>query len=158
MKTLKTLLALPYLAGLAAYYVVAVTFGWVETVDGIDIRVRNFTEEIEMKKFGYVMLGLGLIIFLIGAAFGLEWLGIKWKGFFGPKHEAVRREVFKQTRSYNEGKEQELLKLRLEYMRASEEDKAALASTIRHQFADYDENLIDSSELRSFLKQIKYGH
>lgn len=111
-----------------------------------------------MKTFGYVMLGLVSIVLLVSLAFGLEWAGIKWYGFFGPKREAVRREVFKQTRSYNEGKEQELLKYRLEYMRAeSEEDKNAIASTIRMAFADYDENLLDSEELRTFLRDIKYG-
>ena len=95
---------------------------------------------------------------LLSVAFGLEWAGIKWYGFFGPKHAAVRREVFKQTRSYNEGKEQELIKLRLEYLQANDvEAKRAIASTIRHSFADYDESLLDSSELRAFLKQIKYS-
>lgn len=111
-----------------------------------------------MKVFGYVVLGVVGLVLLASLAFGLEWAGIKWYGFFGPKREAVRREVFKQTRSYNEGKEQELIKLRLEYMRESDEDaKKALASAIRHSFADYDEALIDSAELRTFLKTIKYG-
>ena len=111
-----------------------------------------------MKVLGYVVLAILGVLILASLAFGLEWAGIKWYGFLGPKREAVRREVFKQTRSYNEGKEQELIKLRLEYMRASDEDKNVLASAIRHSFADYDENLIDSTELRAFLKQIKYGN
>ena len=111
-----------------------------------------------MKTIGYIVISVASIIMLASLAFGLEWAGIKWYGFFGPKREAVRREVFKQTRSYNEGKEQELIKLRLEYLREENQDaKQAIASTIRHSFADYDENLIDSSELRTFLKQIKYG-
>jgi len=111
-----------------------------------------------MKVFGRIVLGVIGIVLLASLAFGLEWVGIKWYGFFGPKREAVRREVFKQTRSYNEGKEQELVKLRLEYVRETDgEAKKALASTIRHSFADYDENLLDSEELRSFLKQIKYS-
>lgn len=112
-----------------------------------------------MKKIGYVLLGLLALALLAGAAFGLEWAGIKWYGFFGPKRAAVRRQVFKQTRSYNEAKEQELLKYRLEYMRATEDaDKKAIASTIRMGFADYDEKLLDSEELRTFLREIKYGY
>ncbi len=111
-----------------------------------------------MKIFGYITGAILTIVLLVSLAFGAEWMGIKWYGFFGPKRAAVRREVFKQTRSYNEGKEQELLKLRLEYLRAKTvEEKQILASTIRHLFADYDENLLDSAELRSFLKQIKYS-
>ena len=111
-----------------------------------------------MKVVKYVMLSLLIIVVLGSLTFGMEWAGIKWTGFFGPKREAVRREVFKQTRSYNEGKEQQLIKYRLEYLRASDEDeKKALASTIRLAFADYDENLLDSEELRKFLKEMKYG-
>lgn len=109
----------------------------------------------DVLKWGGLCL-LGLVVFLV-VAFTLELGGLQWKAFFGPKHEAVRREVFKQTRSYNEGKEQELLKYRLEYMRADEDGKRALASTIRHAFADYDETLL-SEELRSFLRDIKYGN
>jgi len=110
-----------------------------------------------MKIVGFVAVGIVVIVILLSAAFGLEWAGIKWYGFFGPKREAVRREVFKQTRSYNEGKEQELIKLRLEYLRETNEAaKKAIASTIRHSFADYDDSLIDSPELRAFLRQIKY--
>jgi len=111
-----------------------------------------------MKTFGWFMLVIVMIAVILAGAFGLEWAGIKWAGFFGPKREAVRREVFKQTRSYNEGKEQQLIKYRLEYLRASDEgEKEAIASTIRLAFADYDETLLDSEELRVFLKEMKYG-
>jgi len=110
-----------------------------------------------MKKVGYVSLGILAIVLMASLAFGMEWAGIKWKGFFGPKHEAVRREIYKQTRSYNEAKEQELLKYRLEYLREKDPAaKKAIANTIRMAFADYDENLLDSTELRSFLRSMKY--
>jgi hypothetical protein len=59
-----------------------------------------------MKIVGYIAIGIIVLVMLGSLAFGLEWAGIKWYGFFGPKRAAVRREVFKQTRSYNEGKEQ----------------------------------------------------
>lgn len=110
-----------------------------------------------MSKVKIVFLSIAGIVLCVVLAFGMELGGLQWQMFFGPKREAVRREVFKQTRSYNEGKEQELVKLRLEYMRADDESKGILQSTIRHSFSDYDENLLDSAELRSFLKQMKYG-
>ena len=115
-----------------------------------------------MKQFfatvGVIILIVAVIVGAIAFAFGAEWLGIAWKGYFNPKHEDVRRETFKRTRSYNEGKEQELIKLRLEYIREKDEtSKKAIASTIRLAFADYDEKLLESAELRSFLKEIKYG-
>jgi len=106
---------------------------------------------------GWIIAGVAGLTLLIVVAFTLELGGLQWKAFFGPKHEAVRREVFKQTRSYNEAKEQELLKYRLEYLRADEDGKRALASTIRHAFADYDDTLL-TEELRRFLREIKYGN
>lgn len=110
-----------------------------------------------MKRyFGLGILSLVGLTLVIALAFALELGGLQWKSFFGPRYEAVRREVFKQTRSYNEGKEQELLKYRLEYMRAEGSDRDAIASTIRLAFADYDETLL-TGELRNFLREIKYG-
>lgn len=93
----------------------------------------------------------------IALAFGLELGGLQWKRYFAPKHEEVRREVFMETRSFNEAKLQQLSKLRLEYLREDDADfKAALASTIRHTFAEYDETRLPQ-ELRTFLHEIKYG-
>lgn len=107
-----------------------------------------------MKTLGIIVASIGAVIVLIVLAFVLELGGLQWKRFFAPKHEAVRREVFKQTRSYNESKTQDLARFRLQYMRGSAEDKAALAATIRTMFADYDRNLLPN-ELSDFLYQIR---
>lgn len=110
------------------------------------------------KIFWFIEVPSGLVL-LIVLAFAFNLGGLEWSRFFGPRREAVRRDVFKQTRSYNEGKEQELIRLRRQYLLAkSDEDKAVLASTIRLTFADYDETLLDSTELRSFLRKIKYAN
>jgi hypothetical protein len=112
---------------------------------------------MKLKYMGIGALVLVGIALLIGLAFVLELGGLQWKRFFAPKHEDVRRDVFKRTRSYNEAKEQELLKYRLEYIRAKDPvEKEAIASTVRMAFSDYDESLLDSEELRRFLKEIKY--
>ena len=114
-----------------------------------------------MKKVLVVIGGaIGFVLMIalfIALAFGGEWFSLKWKSYFAPKHENVRRKVFKETRSYNEAKLQDLTKYRLEYMRAeTPEEKAVLASTIRHMFAEYDENRLPL-ELSQFLRTIKYG-
>jgi len=103
--------------------------------------------------------GIVLLVACLGSiAFGLEWAGLEWEGYFAPKHEAVRREVFKETRSYVEAKEQELLKYRLEYLRSKDKvEKEALASTIRHAFAEFDGNKLSSPELQEFLRDMKFG-
>ena len=112
-----------------------------------------------MRIFGWSVAGLLVLALLLSLAFGLDWLGIEWYGFLGPKREAKRRKVFRETRSYNEAKEQQLIKYRYEWMRAeTAEAKAAILATVRIAFADYDEDRLQSAELRSFLRQAKYGN
>jgi len=110
---------------------------------------------MKRKVILYTTLGL---VGLFALAVGSEFLGIGWLRFFGPKRESARREVFKATRSWNEAKEQELLKLRLEYIRETDPiTKEALAFTIRHKFADYPVDRLDTPELQDFLSRIKEG-
>lgn len=109
-----------------------------------------------MKTVGYIILGIIALISLILLAFAVELGGLQWKKFFAPRHENVRREVFKQTRSFNEAKSQELVKYRLEYMRSKDPaEKGAIASTIRLSFADYDTSKLPY-ELQMFVEEIKY--
>ena len=109
-----------------------------------------------MKIVGYILAGIVALALLIAVAFALELGGLQWKKFFAPKHEAVRREVFKQTRSFNEAKLQELTKYRLEYMLSKDPaEKGAIASTIRLAFADYDTSMLPS-ELQAFVEEVKY--
>lgn len=107
-----------------------------------------------MLKMRTVLIVLLVVLAILVLAFGLETLSLKWKSYFNPKHEEVRRKVFKATRSFNEGKVQELSKYRLEYLRSqSEDEKEAIASTIRMTFADYDTTKLNMT-LQRFLKQI----
>lgn len=107
---------------------------------------------------GWKIAGIGfmsiLILFiLIFAANEFEIFGVK---FWGVRKENARREVFEQTQSFVEGKRQDLLKYRHEWLKASNEDKLIIESTIRMSFANFDENkLKDFPELYEFLKEIK---
>lgn len=94
-----------------------------------------------------------LVVVILGADY---FIGYKWFSFIAPKKENVRREVFLNTRSYNEGKMQDLIKLRLEYIKADKDLKPVLKNTILHMFAEYDESKLPL-ELVSFLKEMKYG-
>ncbi|RLE38195.1 hypothetical protein DRJ17_04740 [Candidatus Woesearchaeota archaeon] len=116
------------------------------------------TRRKRRKKYFLRALAAAAGIVILGILmFGLEYTALMWNKFFGPRKESVRRTVFKATRSYNEAKLQDLTRYRLQYLRATtEEEKNALASTIRHQFAEYDENKLPP-ELRDFLRNIKYG-
>ncbi len=103
-----------------------------------------------------VLIMLASIAALVVVLFLLELGGLQWKKFFAPRHEAVRREIFKQTRSFNEAKLQELTKYRLEYMRSEDPtEKGAIASTIRLAFADYDTSMLPE-ELQVFVEDVRY--
>lgn len=106
-----------------------------------------------MKKGMIVLCAIGFVVLILALDYG----GLLWQSFIAPKRENVRRNVFEKTRSYNEAKLQDLVRYRMQYMRAkSDEDKEAISSTIRHLFSNYeDKNL--TPELRDFLKMIKYG-
>lgn len=82
--------------------------------------------------------------------------------FWAPKQEAVRREVFEQTKSYNQGMIQELQNMQFEYIKADASHQKALRSIILHRAADFDSNkrFIEShfglpEDLRSFIEQLK---
>ncbi|MFX0135311.1 MAG: hypothetical protein ACFFDN_16825 [Candidatus Hodarchaeota archaeon] len=107
-----------------------------------------------MKKILLTIIGIILFMCVILV---LDYSSLLWQQFIGPKRENVRREIFEKTRSYNEAKIQDLVKYMHEYRLAkSNEDKEAIASTVRHMFANYnDKNL--SLEMRQFLNQVKYG-
>jgi hypothetical protein len=106
---------------------------------------------------GGIVMVLVLLAGIVALAFALELGGLKWNEYFGPKRADVERKTFEKTRSFNEAKKQELLKYRLEWVRAKDPmEKAAIESTVRHAFADYNEDELDP-ELRDFLWFVKYG-
>ena len=74
--------------------------------------------------------------------------------FFAPKQEAVRRQVFEETKSYNQGMIQEISNMQFEYIKASPEHKAALAQIILHRVADYNEAKLPAN-LRQFINELK---
>ena len=110
-----------------------------------------------MKAFFQTVFGgLGLVLFgvagIVGAAFLSFWL----YRTLAPKYEAVRRETFEQSRAFNEGMVRDLQNLRLQYLSAAPEGKAALRATIIHRFSVYDKDELPP-ELRSFYSQLEKG-
>ena len=103
-----------------------------------------------MTKWQIVLLVILAFVLIIGISF----FGLWYYKFFGPKFENIRREVFEETRSYNQAKLQELAKYKHEYEMADKSGKIAIASTIRHRFADYDLNELPM-ELRLFLTKTR---
>lgn len=102
--------------------------------------------------------GIAVFVLLIIVLLGMGWActgnDFFLYKFFAPRQEAVRRQVFEQTKSYRQGMIQELQDMQFEYIKASPEHKDALASLILHRAADFDEDRLPS-DLRSFISELK---
>jgi hypothetical protein len=74
--------------------------------------------------------------------------------FFGIRTENVRREIFEQSKAYNQGMVQELENMQMEYIKAPPEGKAAMASIIIHRASEYDPNRLPY-DLKVFIAELK---
>jgi hypothetical protein len=72
-----------------------------------------------------------------------------------PKREQVRRETFENSKSYIEGKAQELTKYRLEYeLQQDSIAKQTIKRTILQSFANFNLELLNEDD-RQFIKSLK---
>jgi hypothetical protein len=106
---------------------------------------------MKAKYVGYGLLCLLGILALTWIVQGNQFFLYK---FFAPKTEDVRREVFENTKSYNQGMVQELQNMQFEYIKAKPEQQKALASIILHRVSDFDESKLPS-DLRSFIDGLR---
>lgn len=101
---------------------------------------------------------VGAIILLLVLAFGVEFGGLKWAGFFGKEKANIEREIFTEGKSYQESKAQDLARYKHQYTTAKDPaDKTAIAALIRDSYADFDGNKLKSKSLRTFLNTIMDG-
>jgi hypothetical protein len=104
---------------------------------------------------------VGAVLLILVLMFGLTWV-VEGNDFFlykyfGPRREQVRRQVFEQTRSFNQGMIQELENMQRDYIKTPDKDaKAALASIILHRASGYNLDDPDVPEsLRTFIAKLK---
>jgi len=117
-----------------------------------------------MKIVGAVigsLIALVMLVVVLGAlGLGGRWVNMKVEAWFAPREQNIQREVFENTKSYNEAKEQELVKYRFEHAKAKGKDDTAtmkaIESAVRAAFADYEDDRL-SPELREFVRHCKYG-
>ena len=117
-----------------------------------------------VKAIGAAVAGLFAlvcVVVLLGAmGLGGRYINMKVEGWFAPREQNIQREVFEATKSYNEAKEQELVKYKFEYDRAKGKDDIgtmkAVKSAVRNAFADYEDDRL-SPELGEFVRHCKYG-
>ena len=111
-----------------------------------------------MRTLNAVLVGtLGLLLAVV-LLLGLGWLAegndfFMYK-YFAPKREAVRREVFENTKSYTQGMIQELRGYQVAYVQANTNSQAALASVILHEYADYPDDKLPA-DLQQFMAKLR---
>ena len=128
---------------------------WREFVKRNNVEETNGKEDGTMKAMGVIFC----VLLAIAAIMGLGWV-VQGNDFFmykvfAPKYENVRRQVFENTKSYNQGTIQEVAKYKLEYDKSSDPAvKQALASAILHEVADFPEDRLPV-DLRMFIEKLK---
>jgi hypothetical protein len=96
-------------------------------------------------------IGIGGFAILLSVIFGCGLFSFGYYKFFAPKYANVEREVFENTKSFNHGKVQDLVKYYEEYTKASIDEKESIRQLILMNFANFDSNKITNSALKSFL-------
>lgn len=100
-----------------------------------------------MKNVITGVLGIVLVIVVLLA---VDYAGVLWNGVIFTKKEEIRREIFEETRSFNEAKLQQIAKYKYEYDTGDESTKIAVKSVVRSTFSDYDTSKLPF-ELKNFI-------
>lgn len=107
----------------------------------------------------------GISAFIVGVLVIAGIMAITWAiqgndffmyKFFGPKYEQTRREIFEQSKAYNQGMIQELQSLQLDHAKGNVEQKAAIRSIVLHRYADFDDSKLPG-DLRIFVSRMRGG-
>lgn len=85
---------------------------------------------------------VGFMLLFIVMLLSLGWLSdandlLKYK-FFGPRNEAVRREVLQQSKAYKQGSVQRLGTLCTQVASTDDSHKGLINDVIAHEFVEWD--------------------
>jgi len=78
-----------------------------------------------MKGF---LVGTSAIVLFVGAIVGLNEFGFRLFQHYAPLTEQVRRTTFGQSQAYVEGQRRDIQNLRMDWVAAKGDEKAAIAS------------------------------
>lgn len=106
-----------------------------------------------MKTIAAIFLGIAAIVGLLALGWGLTLNQLGKRAFFAPKFEQVRRDTFETSKAYRDGMAQELRALQIEYVKADEKIKPALASAIKHKAAGVPADALPY-DLAIFIKEL----
>jgi hypothetical protein len=109
--------------------------------------------------FKIVLWSFGIMLLIGALGFVGKGMGLISYSFFEPKMEDARRDVFENTNAFVKGKLSDTNRDMFEYRSNSDPlVKNALKYKISQNLVDFDEDkYCKSVELKSFIKQMKYG-
>jgi len=107
--------------------------------------------------FGSISKAIVIVFLSFVFLTSLGYYSLRMAGYFQPKFEQVRRNVFMESQAYNDGMMRDLQNFQFEYAKADDAGKAIIRSAVQHRFATYDPDRLPA-DLRSFLYQIKAGN
>jgi len=85
--------------------------------------------------FAMLFVGVVALCAFCVVAFGLNYFGLISLGFFAPKYEQVRRTTFEQSQAYVEGQRRDIQNLRMDWLDATGDRKAAIRSVALQRIA-----------------------
>lgn len=105
---------------------------------------------------------VGVVIVLgvaVGGMFFTGKLDNIYLGTIGKERESVKREVFKESKSYVEGMIEDLSNYKREFERADDvSEKEQIVNMIDSEFSNFDITKIENQNLYNFLLDIREGN
>lgn len=121
---------------------------------------RDDFREIEKDAFWSLpricLLVVGLIVALFVVGFISAGGDLAMFKFWAPKYENAKREVFENTQSYVQGKVSYISSLRLDYEKATGDQKESLRRMIVTEASNVDNDKLPP-DMRSFISDLKAG-
>lgn len=102
----------------------------------------------------YVLAGVLTLVLLLGLAWAIQGTDFFLYRYFAPRQEQARREVFEQSKAYNQGMVQDLQRMMFDYATATPAQQDALGSILLHRVADYDIEKLPP-DLRGFILKLR---
>jgi len=96
-----------------------------------------------------------LLVFLAALGFFGSYYDLAMYRYFAPRTEAVKRQVFENTPSYQLGNVQTLRDLQAQYVTADKSGKAALGSVVLHEAGNVSNESTLPLDVQEFLAQVR---
>lgn len=104
-----------------------------------------------VKTLGRVVVACVLVLALV---FGIPFLGLQVMRMFGTQIESAKTDIYRENKSYVEGTVRDLRELQVDYVKADDSQKEALAGLILHRAGELDWERLPN-DVRRFLNELK---